>query len=563
MEGYRLSPQQKRLWLLQQAGPGDRYHAQADVDIATFGTAEVGVALDRLSRRHEALRTVLRSPPGVDIPLQVIDERPLLDYAHHDLSHFGASEWTATWAMLRSQRAWQPFDLAAGPLLRADLAALPGGRSRLLLTLPAVCADTASLHVLAGELHRSCAEGPEPDGPDEVLQYADIAEWQHDLLTADETAAGRGFWTEHAPAVPVIEPLPWEQPAAVGAFRPAAAPLRLEADLAGQARALAGHAGVPLRSVILAARQLLAKRVSGDDVLLALVAANRPHDDMAGAVGALAQALPYLARYTKVCSFTEEVARTDRQVQELLRHQEFRDVTAPGKGPVSRLAFEWVDSRHAARDGTWRLVAAAAHAEPFSLCLAGTETSGKLALTVHYNTAVLAEDQVGLVAEMYTSLLAAAVQEPSADCARLPMARRPMRRGGGAAAAPAPTVRGVPPRCVHEIVAEQAIRVPHATAVVAEDGTLSYREVNERADGLACQLRRLGVRPETPVGLLAARSVNFVVGLLGIMKAGGAYLPLDPALPAERQAGLLRSAGAGVLVAGPAVVASRRCDGAV
>jgi len=550
MEGYRLSPQQKRLWLLQQAGPGDRYHAQADIEIAAGpGTAEVRAALDRLSRRHEALRTVLRSLPGVDIPLQVIDERPLFDYAHHDVSHAGDGEWAAMWAALRAQRAWQPFDLAAGPLLRADLAALPGGRSRLLLTLPAGCADTVSLHVLAGELHRCCAEGPGPGGPDEVLQYADVAEWQHDLLAADETAAGRGFWADHAPAVPVSEPLPFEQPAAVGAFRPAAMPLPLETKVTEKARALAGQAGLPLRCVMLAAWQLLFKRISGEDVLIALVAANRPHEEMGGTVGALAQALPYLARFTEGQNFTDELTCTDRLIQELLAHQEFHDAAAPGDGPAARLAFEWVESRPVAPDETWRLVSAAAHAEPFSLCLTGIEAGSSVALAVHYNTALLAEDQIGLVAEMYTALLVAALDEPSADCARLPMARRPGRPGDSAAAAPASTIAGVPPRCVHELFAEQAMRVPQATAVVAGDGMLSYQEVNERAGRLASQLRRLGVRPDTPVGLLAVRSVSFVVGLLAIMKAGGAYLPLDPALPAERQAELLRTAGAGVLVA--------------
>ncbi|AUY52498.1 non-ribosomal peptide synthetase [Streptomyces sp. CB01881] len=553
MEGYRLSPQQRRLWLLRQANPADRYYAQADIEIATdLAVSEVWAALDHVSQRHEVLRTVLRSLPGVDIPLQVIDERPLLARTHHDLSRLGEAGWPEVWEALRADRAREPFDLAAGPLLRADLAALPGGRSRLLLTLPAGCADTVSLHLLVAEVQQYCSTGSVSGAEEDVLQYADAAEWQLDLLMADETAAGRAFWEQRSAEVPVTEPLPYEQSGGEAEFRPAAHPLALGPDLAGAARALARQAEVPLRTVMLTAWQLLFRRIAGEDMPVAVVGANRPHEEMRGAVGVFAQTLPRRAPAAEGRSFSDLLRETELGVRELLGRQEFRDAAAPGGAPVARLAFDWVEPEPVGPDDTWRLVAAAAYAEPFSLRLAGAETGDRLDLSLHYNASLLTGDQVGRLAEMYLHLLTAAVDEPRTDCMRLPLAGPAERQRVLAAATATPAGQAVPPRCVHELFEEQAVRTPTATAVVAEDGMLSYREVDERANRLAHRLRRLEVRPESPVGLLATRSVDFVVGLLGIMKAGGAYLPLDPALPAARRSELLAQAGARVLVAGPA-----------
>jgi amino acid adenylation domain-containing protein/non-ribosomal peptide synthase protein (TIGR01720 family) len=553
MEGYRLSPQQKRLWFLQRDGSADSYYAQVDVEVPAGVSADrLGEALNQVSWRHEILRTVLRSLPGADIPLQVIEERPLVASVSHDLSRLDEVEWTARWAALRAERAREPFDVATGPLLRADFAARPDHGSRLLLTLPAGCADTVSLHTMAAELRQYCVKGAVPGASSEVLQYADAAEWQLDLLAADETAAGRAFWERRSPAGPLADPLRDGQLDVPGSFVPAAVPVELGPALVAGVRELADRAGVPVRTVALAGWQILFQRIGGDDILIALVGENRPHEEMRGALGAFAQYLPFAVALDEARSFRDVLADVDETARELLRHQQFRDATASGGAPLARLAFEWLEPEPEGSDDGWRLVDAVSYAEPFWLRLSGVDSDDRLDLTLHYNASWLPAGEAGRLVEMYVELLADAVAEPSRGWTRLSLTSTAERELVLASAGATPTAdQIVVSRCIHEIFEEHAASSPDAPAVVAGDGELTYRELNERANQLGHWLRGLGVRPDMPVGLLGTRSVDFVVGLLGIMKAGGAYLPLDPAFPAARRSELLAQAGARIVVADP------------
>ncbi|MFE4625548.1 condensation domain-containing protein, partial [Streptomyces mirabilis] len=483
MDGYRLSPQQKRLWLLQETHPDDRYFSLAEVDLAP-GSGEpapsrLKAALEHLVQRHEVLRTVLRSLPGVEIPLQVVEEGSPVDLAVHDFAEHGTDGADAAWARVRDARSREPFDPASGPRLRADLAEMPDGGSRLLLMLPAAAADTATLHVLLSDLQRLWhgAVGGSTQGvsdAEEMLQYADAAEWQWDLLEAEETAVGRAFWSARTPALPVTEPLPFERPVAATGFRPAAYALSVDAAVADRVREFSAVAQVPVRTVLLTAWQLLFQRINGDEVLFALMGDGRPHAEMSGAAGPYAQALAYVARRAEGETFLEAVAHTEQLVAELLAQQEYHDAAAAEGRPVARIAFEWSEPKAIGEtDGGWRVRTAAAYPEPFTLRLAAAVAGGRLTAVMHYNASYLTEDQVGRLAEMYVTLLESALAEPGADCAALAMTGPEERRRVLAAAEPRRSA-GEPARFVHERFVEWAGRVPGAVAVVAGDGVLSY-----------------------------------------------------------------------------------------
>ncbi|MCW2919927.1 MAG: amino acid adenylation domain protein [Actinomycetia bacterium] len=523
MEGYRLSPQQKRNWLIQQADPDGRYYAQVVAEIPGVPSVPaLWEAVTAVSRRHEVLRTVLQLIPGADVPFQVIRAEPLLTCVLHDLRGRPETEWTA----LRDRQAATPFDLHCGPLLRADLVRLAEDRSRLLLTLPATSADIATLHQLMAEVCSAYA-GEVFAVPDEdVLQYVDVAEWQNDVLTADETTAGRAYWRERVSLLPRIESLPFERGRAQRRpFRPASLSITVDLDLATSPSA-----------VFLTAWQTLLCRLQGDDVRIALGGENRRHEEMQQAIGAFAQWLPYRSHVPADATLSTALESTTEQTQEMLRHQEFFDAAAAEGEPIANLAFAWTETEPNVR---WP---ATFYGEPFSLLLSGVESGSEVRLALHYDTARVTDDDARRLADMYVCLLTSAVRRPDAKLTALPLAE---------SMAPAPRdARGESERrCIHALFEEQASLEPDRAAVVAGRAQLSYGELNEQANQVAHRLRHSGVTTGMTVGLLGERSVDLLVGLLGILKAGAAYVPLDPGLPTERLNSMLAQTDTEIVVA--------------
>ncbi|TVT53849.1 AMP-binding protein, partial [Amycolatopsis rhizosphaerae] len=528
MEGYRLSPQQKRAWLIRRADPHGHYFARATAEIAGVPEeSRLRAALDGVGHRHELLRTVFHRPSGVDIPLQVIGAEPLTTVTFHDARTGGAKPV--------EDRIPAAFDLERGPLLHADLVVLSDTSSRLVVTLPAAYADTASLHHLLAEIWRAYrnASGPAED----VLQYADAAEWQNDLLTARETAAGRAFWQD-APAMRPGALLPCERGGpGTPVFRPASIAVPADPVVLAAARKLAAASGVRLSAVFLTAWHVLFSRLAGEPAVLALLGENRPHEQMREAVGPFALPLPCLFPFDEDLPFGAAVARVHERAREMLRRQEFFDVSAAGDAPSARVTFSWDETGPLTPDGSWSLTRAVSHGEPFTVRLAGSVTGDAVALRVHHNTSRLPGEDAHRLAGMYATLLAAATRAPATPLAALPVASPTETRRVLAAAAPARETSE--PGQVLALFQEQAALHPEWTAVVAGAHRLSYLVLNERANRLAHHLRGLGVTTETPVGLPAERSAEVLVSLLGILKAGGAAVPFDPATPPERLAFLL------------------------
>jgi amino acid adenylation domain-containing protein/non-ribosomal peptide synthase protein (TIGR01720 family) len=541
MDGYRLSPRQKRGWLLQRADPGGHYLAHAVAEIG--GVPEPALlrsAVDGVCRRHEVLRTLLESPPGVDVPLQVIHDDLAPAFAYHD----AGDDPDGAWRALRARRAATGINLHHGPILHADLVKVSGSRSRLLLTLPAVSADTATLHHLVREIHDAYAAGGTGGLDDDVLQYADVAEWQHDLLTADETVAGRAFWQERsapdADALPVD--LGW---AVVGSFRPAEVPIRLDPDALEAARALARPDDVPLWTVFATAWQAVVRRIANGAVAMALAGENRGHAELAHAFGPFAQWLPHACELDLSSPFTTALTDAARRSREMLRQQEFLDPAHAGSAPIARMAFSWTVSQP---DHGWAVTHAVSHAEPFAVLLVGSEVGDSVRVSMHYDTSCLRAQDVQRLQDMYVCLLTAALHDPARRLADLPLADAAERERALAASKPAPSGMATP-TCVHRAFEQRVARLPHEPAVVAGDTRLSGAELNARANRIARRLRGLGVGVETPVGLLVERSADLIAALFGIMKAGGAYVPLDPALPTERAEFMLAQARARIVVA--------------
>jgi amino acid adenylation domain-containing protein/non-ribosomal peptide synthase protein (TIGR01720 family)/FkbM family methyltransferase len=557
LEGFRLSPQQERLWTLQQAGGGDApYRALSVVIVEGPLRADVlGDALAAVVRRHEILRTGFQRLPGMSLPVQVIADEGEARFESQDLTGLDARAQEAEVAALVSEAGRESLDLETPSLPRVRLARLSDERHALILSLPSLCADRAGLDNLVGELGRAyehCLLGTEE--ADAPLQYADLSEWQNELLEAEETGAGREYWRRRDYSATPAARLPFERAADEGGpFRPEVVAARLDAETVSKLESLASRYGTTLPVCLLACWQTLLWKLTGQPETVVGVAHDcRTYEGLDEALGLFVRHLPVSARVEGHTPFAEVLRRAAEESREAGRWQEY--FTFPESGAHARrflpFAFEYAAPAPVRRAAglVFRTLRRHACAERFGLKLVCSEGDGGwLSIETHYDAAAYERGEVERLPERLSALAAAAADAPEAEAGRLCAVGEAERRllleewnetaaeyGGD--------------RCLHELFERQAARTPDSTAVVFGEERLTYAELNARANQLARHLRTLGVGADSLVGVLMERSAEMVVALLGVLKAGGAYLPLDPEYPRERLSLMARDAGAGVLL---------------
>ena len=543
IDGYPLSPQQQRLWTLG----GDRAEPYAASCAVALGgpldTARLQAALAALVARHEILRTSFRCLPGMTIPLQVVAADGATSFSAEGADGAGddgreppISELLRT----RGNGGEPPLDVALRRRGPDD--------HLLLLRLPALCADAAAVRVLLADLARAYAGEPAAgSGDDEVIQYADLAAWQNDLLESEERAAGRDYWHRLEIDVPHAR-LPFAAPAAEEGFRPA----RVDAPLPAGAAELACACGASLEAVLLAAWQVLLWRLTGEpDVLVATAFDGRRYAELRDAVGLLTRFLPVRRALAPSLPFRELVARLDAQLGEHREWQEYFDWARAVRGngrPAAEFApfaFELETAAEPIAAGPLRLQVLDGYAcsERFVLKLAGRrDGDGAGRLRVDYDAASVARADAERVLEEIAAVLASATRAPDAPIGDLEVVGEAERAALGAAltgaATPAPTTP------VPHLIVERARHEPTALAVVAGGERVSYAELERRSARVAAALRAAGVGPGSRVGLCDRPSVELIAGILGVLRAGGAYVPLDPSYPAERLALLIEDSRA-------------------
>jgi amino acid adenylation domain-containing protein len=505
--GFDLSLQQERLWVAEPEGPTAR--SQVVIDLSGDVSPDaVRAGLAAVVARHEALRTTFARPAGMRVPLQVIQD---------DLApHWSIARGTSEDAAAAGERA-AVLDLARGPVLRALLLD-PDGAPRLVLTAPSVVVDARGLLLVGAEVTRVLA-GEALD--DEPVQHADYAAWQ------------REQWSEHsAPAQtsPGGE-LPFAAPLLPGTAVVRPLPDGVATSVAASARA----AGVPVRDAWLGVWLLLAARLSGDaDVGVACGAEGRVGDELRGAVGPYAVAVAVSALVGPDDTVLDVVRRVAaaRSVAE-------RELGAAAPGiPPLPYGFRWDEPTDA------RVLAAASTGSCVELAV------GDAAFVVA-GSAADAERVAGSLEQLATVLAA----DPDVGAWDVDVVA-PVERKRLAAALTGPTVELPDVSGMHELVERQAARTPDAPAVHGADGTLTYRQLDERANRLAHLLRSLGVVAGTPVALCLDRSTDLVTALLAVLKAGGAYVPLHPEHPKARLAFQLADTSAAVVLAAESLLAA-------
>jgi len=540
---FRLSPQQRRTWALQAREARPVYGATCVV--AVEGALDAGAlrrAVERVADGHEVLRTVFRCLPGTRVPLQGIVDRLPPDWRELEEGEVATAE-----ALVEVMEE-APASFEEGPLFHAALAPLSAGRHLLGLRLHALCADAATLPNLVREVadaYEAEVGGGDPVAPE--IQYADVSEVFNDLLESEETRAGRDYWAraERSGAEDFV--LPHARREGEG-FAPRTVERRVDPAVAARADGLAGDLGVDSSAVLLAAWEVLLARLTGtEEVEVGAAFDGRVYEGLDAALGAFVRYLPI--RAGEEATFREVAAAVGAVLAERHEYQDYLDPAREGEG-TDHFTFgfdreERPEPREAA--GTrWTVEALCARSERFALRLTCVTGSEGLRLAFEHDANRVSAREAERVADRFVCLLDDATERPDVPVGELDVLpdaefRYVLALGRSLTDAPAD-------RCLHDLFAEQAARVPDRPAVVGGDGALTFAELDALSGRLANLLRGLGVRPESRVGLCMERSPEMLAGVLGILRAGGVLVPLDPAFPAERVAYVAAEAGIEVFV---------------
>ncbi len=583
---HALSAGQGALWFLYRLAPEtSAYNLAVAVGLrGVLDPALLAGALQRVVARHAALRTVFdagepaqRVLPHVEVPLEQED----------------ASSWDAARLEARlADEAHRPFRLEEAPLLRALLCRRGPDEHVLLLVAHHAVLDFRSLEIVFDELlraHAALAEGREPLLPAVRLQQPHFARWQARMLAGEAGERLRAAWAERLRGAPFVLPLATDRPRPpTQGFRGGSVAFTLDAGLALRLRALARAEGVTLYTLLLAGYQLLLHRYTGEpDLLVGSPAAGRVRPALADVVGYLVNPVVVRARFDGEPSVREHLRRAGAEAVAALSGQAYpferlveqlqpeRDAS---RSPVFQAMFVLQQAERVAsatacalglggvaeRLGGFRVesVPLPTRAAQFDLSLAMGEVDGTLAGRFHYDADLFEPATIGRMAAHFVRLLEGAAASPASPVAVLPLLgedearevanrfNRTRARYPGAATP------------LHRLFEAQAARTPAAVALVSEGERTTYGELDARADALAAELARRGVRPETRVGVCMERGPELVVALLAVLKAGGAYVPLDPEYPSERLAHVLASAEVPLVLAQPRVVGRLPAHGA-
>ena len=568
-DAYPLSFAQQRLWFLDQLEPGKAiYNLPAAVRLSgQLDTSALSRSFDEVVRRHESLRTTFESVDGQ--PRQVIAEPAALPLPLIDLTDRGVSEREAEVACLVGEEARRPFDLAAGPLLRAKLLRLGNDEHVLLLNMHHIISDGWSLGVLVRELtklYAGYAAGREPQLPELPIQYADYAVWQQRWLQGPTLEEQLSYWRKQLAGIPSALELPADRPRpAEQSYRGASTSFSLPESITQELRRLARNEDVTLFMLLSAAFKLLLHRYTNQtDIVIGTPIANRKRPELEGLIGFFVNTLvlrtdlsgdptfhELLAREREVClgAYANQDAPFERLVEELQPDR------SSGHSPLFQVAFilqnapaEQLSSSEV--DGGLRVSligGSATQTAKFDLTLSIEEGNGELSAAIEFSTELFDVATVERMAGHFVRLVENIVSDASCPISQLELLTDSERRQ---VLVDFNDVVADYPResCLQELFEVQVEHLPEAVALVHQNEQLTYRELNERANRLAHYLLARGVGSDTLVGLQLSRSVDMVVALLGVIKTGAAYVALDAAWPPARLRFMLEDAQIGVLL---------------
>ena len=545
-----LSYAQQRLWFLAQMEEASlSYHLPVALRVrGELDRNALVRSLDRLVQRHEPLRTTFLQMNGEPKQRIVPPEQSRCPLRIKDLRASSASDEQID--DLSQEEASAPFDLECGPLIRACLLQLGELEHVLLITMHHIVSDGWSLGVMLKELstlYGAFVRG-EPDPlPELEVQYSDYAAWQRQSLPAERLKEQAEYWQRNlAGAAPLVE-LPMDRPRpAKQDYSGAAVDVLLDAKLTAGLKRLSRQHRATAYVALLAGWAALLSRLSGQqEIVIGTPIANRGRRETEGLIGFFANTLALRLDVSGLPTVRELLERAREQSLMAQQHPDLpfdslvdllRPIRSPAYTPIFQVMFAWDSTPR--EKMVWPGLTVDLRQVPyapamFDLTLSLHEEGETIAGTVEYATALFERSTVERYVGHLRTLLEAMVRDDDQSIDSLPVLGEAERLQvlGEFNASQIEYPKG---QCVHELFEQQVERTPDRCAVLQGDRAVSYRELNRLANQLAHALRQMGVRPHCRVGIFVERSPELVVALLGILKAGAAYVPLDPAYPSER-----------------------------
>ncbi len=561
---FPVSFAQSRLWIIDQLAPrSPTYNIPLRIGIrGALDVITLEQSLNDVIQRHEVLRTTFTTQDGQ--PIQVIAPTLELKLLEIDLERIPSDARESHAEKLAFEDAGRPFDLVRGPLLRASLVRMSALETVLLITVHHIVFDGWSIGILNRELaefYGARINHRPPNLPELPIQYADYAVWQRAYLQGEVLNEQLTYWRDQLAGVPTFLALPTDRPRpAVQTFQGDSVDMVLPPDLVAALKDFSQREGATLFMTLLAGFQVLLSRYSGqDDIVVGTPVAGRTRAELEGLIGFFVNTLPLRTRLDGNPSFRELLHRVRDVALGAYAHQdlpfeklveELRPERSASHTPVVQvsLALDNVPQQELlfqelAVQPLRRLSAASR----YDLSITLRDTTDHLAGRVEYSTDLFDRGTISRMIDHFRTLLDGLVTNPECPVGEVPLLmdeeKHLVVEEWNATSKDYPR-----DQCVHQLFTIQAAQTPDALAVACGREELTYGELEQRANQLARYLQRLGVGPEVLVGVYLERSTDWVIGVLGILKAGGVHVCLDPSYPAERLEFMLKDAAPLVLV---------------
>lgn len=553
-----LSFNQQRLWFLDHLEPNSPfYNMHSAVQIVGKINAKLlETAINKTVERHEVLRTVFKTSDGK--PRQIIHPQLSIPLERHDLKNLSPGERQNQVEKITRQEAIRPFDLSNGPLLRTVLLSLSLEKNVFLLTMHHIICDGWSMELFVNEVmgvYTALSRNePIPFKP-LPIQYADFAYWQRRIFETSAIKDQIEYWKTKLADVPALLDLPTDRPRpAVQSYHGRKKFFDLPDDLSVRIVKFAREKQTTPFVTLLAVFYVLLHRYSGQDVIcIGTPVAGRNRKELEALIGFFVNTLTLKVDLVDVSSFSNLVDRVQSTVKEALAHQDVPfeqllnalDVERNTSfSPLFQVMFSHQrapEKALAQTDLTFEPLQVDSGTAKFDLTLSVVEDKDLFRAMLEYNTDLFDAETIERMIAHYENILQKVVADPDIDISSVSFLTSPEKTvlyGGRRGSEQQFDLN----RCFHELFEEQVSRRPDAIAAIYEQNEFSYAELNQRANQLAYYLKELNVGPESLVGVCLPRSLQMLVALLAVMKAGAGYVPLDPAYPQERLSFILKDA---------------------
>ncbi|MBD2529846.1 amino acid adenylation domain-containing protein [Nostoc flagelliforme FACHB-838] len=553
ISGFRLAPQQKKLWNLQQNSSA--FCSQASILIEGNLQPEIlQKAIEDVVNRHDILRTSFYCLPGIKTPVMVVADKSSFNSEYLDLSGLLPEDISTKTQELLWKARQEYQNISQVSPLSLYVIKLSDTQHILIISLPALCADTRTIKNLANQISQAyshCCQGKTLS--EEYVQYVQLSEWQNQLLEDEDAEEAQEYWQQQKTSSLAVLKLPNERQVNNQQFVTDSDQLVISQELSDKIHYFAQKYDKTTDVILLACWHILIYRLTGEsEIVIGTASDRREYEELHNVLGLLATWLPIKTKFTSNLNFIEVLAAVGQTLENAAEWQDYfvPEAVEQDKLIAFPIGFEFENISETKFDNTevtFALQEIYSFIEPFKVKLTCLQSNDSLVAKFYYDINYFSKQTIQQLAKIFQVLLINFINNPHVPISKLGILS-PSERQQLLVEFNQTKTDYQHDKCIHQLFEEQVEKAPDAVAVVFDNGELTYAELNREANQLAHYLQKLGVKPEVVVGICVERSPKFIISLLAVLKAGGAYLPLDSNLPQEALQFRLQDAQASVLI---------------